>query len=481
MSKLEKPRLQEAYKLWHQGTLALSYVEQQGMRINVPHLQNKKQEITEVIEKENTKFKSSDFYKEWKQFRKGEEPNYNSPKQLKDFLYGHKKLEPPKYTDTGKKEMKEQGFSDNGSTDKEALKELNIKALNRVIYIKELHKIRDTYLENIEEEVVDGFIYPFFNLHIARTFRSSSSAPNSQNIPKRDKFAAEIVRSCFIPRDGHLLLEADFKSLEVVAGACVHQDPNMLSYLHEGGDMHKDIAKEVFFLTDKDVKEEGFSYLRSCVKNAFVFPQFYGDYYGSNARDICKWLELPRKRFLPGSGVEIGDVPIADHLRSVRSSNFPKGVRNFNELMNHLENMEEDLWINRFPTYAKWRREIWEQYKRDGYIDSLTGFRFKGLMKAKDTYNYPIQSIAFHMLLKSLIKTVNSFLKKENWKSKLIGQIHDSMIFDVHPSELDYLVDMVESITTRWLSKQWPWIIAPLNIEFEMSGINGNWFKMFKI
>lgn len=478
---LEKPQLQQAYKLLHQGSLAFSFMQRQGMRVDVSLLKQKKQQITEEIEKEQSKFKASEFYKEWKSFRKGEEPNYNSPKQLKDFLYGHKKLQPSKYTDTGKKELKEQGFSDQGSTDKEALRELNIKGLNKIIRIKELLKIRDTYLENIEKEVVDGFIYPFFSLNIARTYRGSSFNPNGQNFPKRNAFAAEVVRSCLVPREGHLLLEADFKSLEVVAGCCVHKDPNMLSYLRKGGDMHKDIAKEIFFMTEEDVKKDGFGYLRSCVKNAFVFPQFYGDYYGSNARDVCKWLGLPRKRFIPGSGVEVGGIPIADHLRSVRSSEFPKGVRNFHELMSHLEDMQENLWRNRFPVYAKWRRQIWEQYKRDGYIDSLTGFRFKGLMKPKDTYNYPIQSIAFHMLLKSLIKVINSYLKKGGWKSKIILQIHDSMLFDVYPSELDYLVDLVESITTRWLLRQWPWIIAPLNIEFEMSEINGNWYNMSKI
>jgi DNA polymerase I-like protein with 3'-5' exonuclease and polymerase domains len=477
---LEKPTLREAYKLLHQGSLALARTERQGIRVDMEYIKNKKEFLTKEVAEEEEKLRKTEFYKEWKKSRGGEEPNYQSQPQLKEFLYKVKGYEPPKYTPKGKQELKEQGSSDKGSTDEEALKALNIKALNKILRIKKLKKARDTYLENLEREAVDGYVHPFFNLHLARTYRGSSSMPASQTLPKRNENFARIVRTAIIPRDGNMLVEADFKSLEIIGAACVSQDPNLLNYLRSGGDMHKDIAKELFFVPDDKTGEEGFSYLRSCVKNAFVFPQFYGSYYFNNARNVCKWLQLPQKRFAPGKGVKFGEGTIADHLRSVRTGRFPKGVRNFDDLVRHIEDMEQDLWVNRFPTHARWKQKIWEEYRKKGYIESLTGFRFSGLMEPKDTYNYPIQSICFHILLKSLIKA-DFKMEVEKWNTKIIGQIHDSLFLDVPPNEFDYVIDTIHRITTKRIPNEWPWIIVPLNIDFEASEIDGSWADMYKV
>lgn len=474
MNELEKSELKQSYKLLHQGSIALSRAERQGIRIDEEGLQNSKQELTEKIAQEEEKFYNTKFYKEWKESRDGQEPNYNSNPQLKEFLYKVKGYTPFKYTDTGKKEVKEQGYSDKGSTDEESLRELNIKALNHILYIRKLKKIRDTYIAQFEREIVRGYIHPFYNLHIARTYRSSSSYINSQNIPNRDPEGKKYVKGLVIPRPGHLLVEADYSSLEVVAGACTHKDPTMLSYLREGGDMHKDVCKQIFEIEDEDTHTDWFHYLRKATKNSFVFPQFYGDYFGNNAHSFCSWLKLPRKRFKPGQGIELEEgYTIADHLREI-------GIKTYQDLMDKLETIQDDFWSNRFPVYAKWREDKWEEYKQNGYITSLTGFMFQGAMRKNDTANYPIQSIAFHILLKSFI-LLNDLMVKEGWDSRLIGQVHDSIIMDVHPDEFDYVLEKVREVTTEWVPQMWKWIIAPLSIEFEVSEIDGNWSLMYEI
>ena len=464
---LEKATLQDAYNLLHEGAIALANAEMQGLRIDIDYVLEQKEKLTQEIVDIEKKFKVTKFYKDWVKSRNGEEPNYNSNFQLKKYLYEVKGFTPAKYTDKGKQELKEQGGSDKGSTDEEALKELGIKELQHILRIRKLKKIRDTYLENIEKETVRGYLHPMYNLHTTRTYRSSSSRINSQNMPSRDPESMKIVRSAIYPRPGHQLMEVDYKSLEVSISACIHQDPTMLKYLREGGDMHKDIGGEIFKIEiDKSTKWG--STLRKATKNGFVFPQFYGDYFGNNAIHLCQWIDLPKnKRFRPGQGIQLEEGTIADHLRE-------NGIKTFQDFVDYLEDMQDDLWGNRFPVYAKWKEDIWKFYKDNGYIESPTGFRFIGAMRKNDTTNYPIQASAFHVLLRSFIE-LDGIQQQEGWDTKLIGQIHDSIIIDTLPSERDYIIEKVKEVTTKKVPKEWSWIITPLTVEFEICPVDGSW------
>lgn len=473
MNYLKKPTLADSYKLLHQGTIALANAEMQGLRIDIDYVREQREKLTQEIVDTENRFRSTRFYKDWVKSRNGKEPNYNSNPQVKKYLYEVKGYTPAKYTGKGKTELKEYGRSDKGSTDEEALKELGIKELDYILRIRKLKKIRDTYLENIERETVRGYLHPMNNLHTARTFRSSVSFPNTQNIPSRDPEAMKIVRSAIYPRPGHQLMEVDYKSLEVSIAACINQDPTMLKYLREGGDMHKDIGEEIFKLEIDKTTKWGDT-LRKATKNGFVFPQFYGDYFGNNAIHLCQWVGLPKnKRFRPGQGIELEKGTIADHLRE-------NGIKTFQDFVNHLEDMQEDLWENRFPVYADWKEKIWQFYKDNGYIESPTGFRFTGAMRKNDTSNYPIQASAFHVLLKSFTE-LDWIMRSEGWDTKLIGQIHDSIIIDVLPSERDYVIEKVKQVTTKKVPKEWPWIIVPLNVEFEICPVDGSWAEKDKL
>jgi DNA polymerase-1 len=160
------------------------------------------------------------------------------------------------------------------------------------------------------------------------------------------------------------------------------------------------------------------------------------------------------------------------------------GLGTLMEFENHVREVEEHFWGKRFSGYAAWKNHWFEAYLKRGYFDTLTGFRCSsgktGLMAKNDAVNYPIQGSAFHCLLKSLIK-LDEDIRRRNMKSIIIGQIHDSILFDVEPSELDFLLKLCKTVTTLWLPKVWPWIIVPLEIEAEVAPVGGSWHDKEKV
>jgi len=115
---------------------------------------------------------------------------------------------------------------------------------------------------------------------------------------------------------------------------------------------------------------------------------------------------------------------------------------------------------------------------KQGWFDLLTGFRIAGVYGRNDVINYPVQGVAFHCLLWSLVRLVK-WLKKNRMKTVIVGQIHDSIVADVHPDELDDFLAMAKRVMTGDIRKHWGWIIVPLEIEAESS--ETNWFDKRKV
>jgi DNA polymerase-1 len=317
---------------------------------------------------------------------------------------------------------------------------------------------------------VKGYIHPFFNLHLVTTFRSSSNSPNFQNVPKRDELAKNTCRGALFPRPGHQLVEIDYGALEVSIAATFHKDPVMIKYLKAGKDFHGDIAKQIFFIDEKDYNKKKFKLYRNAAKNGFTFPEFYGDYYKNCAESLAfKWCQLPEcKRWKKGQGTEWPDGGnISDHL-------IENGIKNIDDFIEHIQDLEYDLWTNRFPVYAKWKEKHWKRYQKNGYIDTNTGFRCSGVMKKNDVINYPVQGSAFHCMLWSFIQ-VDKIIIDEKLDSKLIGQVHDSMVLDVNPKELDYIIKTVKRITCIELPKVFTWINVPLKVDEDIYPVDGSW------
>jgi DNA polymerase I len=446
----------KAYKLFHDGTQALARMEQQGFRIDTEYIIRKKKEISKEILKLENEFKATKFYTEWQKINR-EKTNMYSPVQLSNFLYKVKKHKAHKETVTGQ-----------GATDEEALLQLNIPELNILLRIKKLKKMRDTYLDSFYREQIDGYIHPFYTLNFVKSFRGASDSPNWQNIPKRDKEAMDVCRKAIFPRPGNHLLELDYSQLEVRISACYTNDTQLIhDILH--GDMHRDMAIEIFNIKKYDASEPTHKTLRQAAKNGFVFPQFYGDFYKNCMVNLAVlWGNLSKdKKWKKGQGIPFEQGHLSDHM-------IANGWNNLESFGEHLRKIEDKFWNERYRTYTKWKDKVWSDYQKTGKINSLSGFTYQGVMRRNEVMNYPIQGSAFHCLLYSIIEGTKAQIT-EKWKSKIIGQIHDAIIIDVHPSELDHVIKVMKCIMCNDVKQFYPWINVPLDIEAELCPVDASW------
>lgn len=449
------PSRLEAYQLLHQGTLAFARAEQAGMRIDVDYCRRKMAHLTRKIEKIEGDFRHTKFYQHW-HYVYEDKTNIGSDYQLAHILYGIKKIQPTKTTPKGR-----------GSVDEEALLQLNLPEVVPLGQVKKLRKLRDVYLDAFVREQVDGVVHPFFNLNTVRTYRSSSDSPNFQNIPKRDKEAMEICRRAIFPRPGHLLGEVDYGGIEVRVSCCYNRDPKLI-YDTIHGDMHGDEAKEIFKVPDFDRTIPDHRILRDATKNGFVFPQFYGSYYVNCTHNLAvEWGKLPKTKWKPGQGIPFVGRHLSDHL-------IEQGIQSYEEFEEHVRKVEDRFWNERFQVYQRWKNDWWKAYQRLGYFDLLTGFRCSGVMSQKEACNYPIQGSAFHCLLWSFNR-VDEIQRAEKWDSRLVGQVHDSMILDIHPAELEHVMFTIFRVTCEELPKAWPWIVVPLEVEAEVAEVDEPW------
>jgi len=449
--------------------LALARAERQGIRVDLSYLNRKQQQLSNRIEYLEEEFKNTDFFKDWQKSSHAK-VNIGSGHQLGEYLYKVLKLKVSRTSQSGK-----------GSTDEEALSKLGIPELDTLVRIAQLKKLRSTYIEGFLREQVNGYMHPFMNLHLVKSYRSSIDSPNLQNVPIRDEYAMQVIRGAIFPRPGHQFLEVDFKSIEVAINACINKDKNLVKYVTDPTtDMHRDMAIQLFKLNKFDPKLH--KPLRQAAKNGFVFPQFYGDWFKTCAENmVCNWGKLSADEpWEKGQGISIGNsMFLADHLigkgfTELGSIQRTGGKNTATGFIKHVKEVEEDFWGNRFSDYAVWKDRWYKEYQVQGYFDLPTGFRCQGLMDRKQVCNYPGQGAAFHCLLWSFIQADN-LMRKESWDTRLVNQVHDSILFDVNPSELEHIIRSLHKITNKDLPQAWRWIIVPLSVDMELGGIDEPW------
>ena len=258
--------------------------------------------------------------------------------------------------------------------------------------------------------------------------------------------------------------------MEVRLSCAYNNDPVLKKYVtNPDSDMHGDMAEQIFFIKKLDTSIPGHKILRQAAKNGFIFPQFYGDYYVNCAENAGhKWGKLPKGRWKVTDGIELENgITLAEHLIS-------HGIKNYSDFEDHMKSIEKDFWGRRFRVYQEWKDKWWEDYQQKGYIDLLTGFRRTGIMTKNECINTPIQGTAFHCLLWSFIE-IDRISQQEKWKTRLIGQIHDSMVFDVYPDELEHVKKVIYQVSCINIREHWKWINVPLNIDIELYPVNGPW------
>jgi uracil-DNA glycosylase family 4 len=341
----------------------------------------------------------------------GKHINYKSTKQVQQLFYDIYKVKTKKKT--------KNGFSTNAVTVNriyETTKKKDIK-----VFIKHLRSmgLPTTMLKTIKEAwdcMDDNFkMHPNFLLIIAESFRSSSREPNSQNWPKRDKYL-KTFRKCIVPRYNHIILEVDYSGIEARVICMISDDPELTRQIKADIDIHYRWTSKLLKKTIEEVTKDE----RSLMKNQFVFPSFYG----STCDAIANNTGLP---------------------------------------LEHIKVVQGEFW-SEYHYVKEWQLKTLADYKQNGYISGLTGFRRFGPLSIEQIYNTPIQGPAFHLLLDGLKRT-DKVMIDEGFDTYLYSEIHDSILSDTNVDEVDEYMKLAEGILT---SKRFEWQKdIPLAVEWD--------------
>ena len=446
----------EAYDLLHDGILALQRAESVGLRLDLDYCERKNRSLTKQIMYLEKKFAESELGVLWKRTHRGN-TNHGSGDQLAHLLYKVMKIKSTKLTTGGSR----------GSTDEDTLKKLGIPELDHFLKVSKLKKLRDTYLGSFLREQVDGVIHPNFNLHLVKTFRPSTDHPNFANVPKRDYESMKLCRGAIFPRIGHQFLSGDFSGIEVKMACCYAEDPRLIKDVN-AGDMHLDMAVEIFKLDGLDKGHKGEGRLRQGAKNGFVFPQFYGDYWGNNVPSLLEWAKE--------STLKNGKTAW-EHLQNKKLIVLDKNgnIKNKAAFEKHVQQVEDNFWNVRYKVYSRWKKKWWAQYQKRGYIEMFTGFRCGGaVMRQNECNNAAFQGSAFHCLLWTIIE-LDRIQQYRGWDSRIVNQVYDEIMVDAAPAETKKVARQIVKTATKDLPEHWPWIIVPLGIDIESGGVDEAW------
>jgi DNA polymerase-1 len=327
----------------------------------------------------------------------GMEFNISSPKQLGDILFIRLKL------DDNARYTKTKQFI----TNEEILQRLTHKhpIIGKVLEYRGLKKLLSTYVEALPLLInkSTGRIHTSFNQAVASTGRLSSNNPNLQNIPVRDERGREI-RKAFVPAKGNLFFSADYSQIELRLMAHLSRDKSMIDDFLSGNDIHAATAAKIFGVDIKDVTRE----MRSRAKTAN-----FGIIYGISSFGLSERLTIGRKE--------------AKELIDGYFNSYP-GVKIY---------MEESIRKARdlgFVTTMFGRK----RYARDIHSRNQV---VRGNAE-RNAINAPIQGTAADIIKVAMIR-IHSRLEEEKLKAKMILQVHDELIFEVLPEELEKLKNIV--------------------------------------
>lgn len=466
----------EAVKLLHDGQIALAEVEAAGIRIDREYLEKALADTQQQITELEAAIRTDPDYKYWRR-RYGELTNTGSAEQLSRVLVDELKLK-PKLNTAG--EAFDPDRDERASASQKSLEAIDRPIVKTYFDAQRLRKGRNTFLVGLWREMVqhadgDWYVHPNFHLNTAITFRSSSSAPNFQNNPTRNPILAEMVRRAVKARRGHQLLELDYGQIEVRVPCAYTFDPSLIAYCTDPStDMHGDTAAQLFMIEPSQVHKDA----RDVAKNQYVFPTFYGSFYGQIAPAV--WDSIDRRKLK----IKDTDVSLRDHLAAQGITKL--GTCEMGEapepgtFAHHVKQIEDHFWGKRFPVYAKWKRDWVAAYHKHGGCRFLTGFVMQGPHARNDIVNYPIQGAASNLKLWSMVKIVNR-LRRYKFRTRVIGEIHDCINFDCWPPERDDVIDMCIEIMSHRAREWATWVNVPLPVEPEACPIDGSWYEKAKL
>ncbi|PXW40461.1 DNA polymerase I [Klebsiella oxytoca] len=388
----------------------LSRVERNGVKIDPAVLHAHSQEIAKrLIELEKKAYDIA-----------GEEFNLSSPKQLQTILFEKQGIKPLKKTPGGAP-----------STSEEVLEELALDyPLPKVILeYRGLAKLKSTYTDKLPLMISPktGRVHTSYHQAVTATGRLSSTDPNLQNIPVRNEEGRRI-RQAFIAPEDYLIVSADYSQIELRIMAHLSRDNGLLTAFAEGKDIHRATAAEVFGLPLESVSSE---------QRRSAKAINFGLIYGMSAFGLARQLNIPRK-----------------------------------EAQKYM-----DLYFERYPGVLDYMERTRAQAKEQGYVETLDGRRLylpdikssNGARRAgaeRAAINAPMQGTAADIIKRAMI-AVDDWLLSEKPRVRMIMQVHDELVFEVHKDDLDTVAkkihELMESSTT---------LAVPLLVEV---GSGENW------
>jgi len=392
----------------------LTAMEIEGINLNTNFLNELSIQLTNDINRlEKTIFDQA-----------GEEFNIASPKQLGVVLFENMKLvDKPKKTKTGQYSTAEDVLS-NLSKDHEIIA--------NVLEYRQFKKLQSTYVDALPNEINPntGRVHTAYAQAVAATGRLSSTNPNLQNIPIRTERGKQ-VRKAFIPRDeNYILLAADYSQIELRIIAALSEEETMIEAFKNGEDIHASTAAKVFNVPLSEVTREQ----RSNAKTVN-----FGIIYGVSAFGLSNQTDLTRKE--------------SKELIDLYYETYPK-------LKNYMSAQVDFARDNGYVETVLQRR----RYLKD--INSRNAI-VRGAAE-RNAVNAPIQGSAADIIKIAMIKIFKRF-EKEGFKSKMLLQVHDELVFDAHKDELEIIKPIIKYEMEHAFE-----MIVPLDVEM---GIGENWLE----
>ncbi|MFF2888477.1 DNA polymerase I [Paenibacillus sp. NPDC057967] len=352
----------------------------------------------------------------------GTEFNINSPKQLGEILFEKLGLPAKKKTKTGY------------STDAEVLEELAPyhDIIPLILHFRQLSKLQSTYVEGLLKEVREetGKVHTYYRQTIAATGRLSSQFPNLQNIPIRLEEGRQI-RKAFVPSEpGWTILAADYSQIELRVLAHISDDENLKEAFIHDMDIHTKTAMDVFGVTAEQVD----SNMRRSAKAVN-----FGIVYGISDFGLSQNLGITRK----------DAAQFIEQYFSVF-----KGVRDY------MDNIKAQAKRDGYVTTLLDRRRYLPEIKASNF--NLRSFAERTAM------NTPIQGTAADIIKLAMVQ-MDEALRERGLKSRMLLQVHDELVFEVPPDELELMKTLLPEVMSNALE-----LVVPLKADVSFGD---NWYE----
>jgi len=420
LEKVFAPKLKEnkVEKLFREVEIPLIHVlanmEREGVKIDTKVLNDYSAQLEKevvIIDAEIQKLAGTPF-------------NISSPKQVGEILFEYLKIiDKPKKTKTGQY-----------ATGEDVLMKLVDKhpIINKILEYREVLKLKNTYVDTLPLLVSTktGRVHTSYNQVVAVTGRLSSDNPNLQNIPVRTE-RGRYIRKAFVPRDDkYVLLSADYSQIELRIVASISKDKNMCEAFISGKDIHTATAAKVYGIAESEVTKE----MRYKAKSVN-----FGIIYGQGAFGLAENIGVSRTE--------------AKQL----IDNYFREYASIKKYMDDSVNFaRENGYVQTLLGRRRWLRDITSNNAVvRGYAE-------------RNAINAPIQGSAADMIKMAMIKIHDEFIKQK-FKSKMILQVHDELVFDVFKPELETVKPLIEHHMKTALT-----IDVPLEVGM---GVGVNWLE----